>query len=218
MSGRHRDGSKSWRLPAAAGALAAGALAVPVWLAASSAEPEQFPAAAAEMHAFSAPRPSSSVPSTASTPPARSSSAAPATSSSSSPTSETTPRASETPAAKACSSTLAGTRPAVARAGNFLKEKFSVDTVGGRAGRSGASDHPAGLALDFMVDPKTGNALAAYVLAHQDELGAKYVIWQQRYNDGSGWSAMEDRGGETANHYDHVHVSFERGAKVSLTC
>lgn len=218
MSGRHRDGSKSWRLPAAAGALAVGALAVPVWLAAGSVEPEQFPAAAAEMHAFSAPRPSSSVPSTTSTPPTTSSSAAPTTTSSSSPPSKTTSRTSVTPAAKACSSTLAGTQPAVAQAGNFLKEKFSVETVGGRAGRSGASDHPAGLALDFMVDTKTGNALAAYVLAHQDELGAKYVIWQQRYNDGSGWSAMEDRGGETANHFDHVHVSFERGAKVSVTC
>ncbi|ATY11460.1 hypothetical protein CU254_14060 [Amycolatopsis sp. AA4] len=214
MSGRHRDGSKSWRLPTAAGALAVGALAVPVWLTAGSVEPQQFPAAAAEMHAFSAPRPSSTVPSTTSTPPTTSSSAVPTPSSAS----KTTSRTPETPTAKACSSTLAGAQPAVAQAGNFLKQKFSVDTVGGRAGRSGASDHPAGLALDFMVDTKTGSALAAYVLAHQDELGAKYVIWQQRYNDGSGWSAMEDRGGETANHYDHVHVSFERGAKVSVTC
>ncbi|MFE3171302.1 hypothetical protein ACFXI3_06695 [Amycolatopsis sp. NPDC059235] len=217
MSGRHRDGSKSWRLPAAAGVLAVGALAVPVWLTAGAVKPQQFPAAAAEMHAFSAPRASSTAPSTTSTPPTTSSSAAPTTSSSS-PTSKTTTSTSATPAAKACSSTLAGTQPAVAQAGNYLKEKFSVETVGGRAGRSGASDHPAGLALDFMVDTKTGNALAAYVLEHQSELGAKYVIWQQRYNDGGGWSAMEDRGGETANHYDHVHVSFERGAKVSVTC
>ncbi len=36
-----------------------------------------------------------------------------------------------------------------------------------------------------------------------------YVIWRQRYNDGSGWDPMEDRGSITANHYDHVHVSFE---------
>jgi hypothetical protein len=106
----------------------------------------------------------------------------------------------------------------VAKVGNHVKEKFGIDTVGGRAGRSGASDHPAGLALDFMVDAKTGNAVAAYVLAHQRDFGVKYVIWQQRYNDGSGWSAMADRGGETANHYDHVHVSFERGASVSVTC
>ncbi|WP_409465399.1 hypothetical protein [Amycolatopsis sp. GA6-003] len=217
MSGRHRDGSKSWRLPTAAGVLAVGALAVPVWLTAGSVEPQQVPAAAAEMHAFSAPRPSSTVPSTTSPPPT-SSSAAPTSSPSPSSTSKTPSSTPKTPAAKACSSTLAGTQPSVAQAGNFLKEKFSVDSVGGRAGRSGASDHPAGLALDFMVDAKTGNALAAYVLEHQDELGAKYVIWQQRYNDGSGWSAMEDRGGETANHYDHVHVSFERGAKVSVTC
>ena len=208
-----------------AGVLAAGALAVPVWLTAGSSEPLPAPTAAADMHAFSAPRPSSTAPRTTSAPPAApppstsSSSAAPSTTpSTSSRRPATTSKAPETPAAQACSSTLAGTQPSVAQAGNFLKEKFGVTDVGGRAGRSGASDHPAGLALDFMVDTQTGNALAAYVLAHQSELGAKYVIWQQRYNDGSGWSAMADRGGETANHFDHVHVSFVRGAKVSVSC
>ena len=37
-----------------------------------------------------------------------------------------------------------------------------------------------------------------------------YIIWQQRYYDirtGGGWRMMSDRGGATANHYDHVHVS-----------
>ncbi|WP_020658548.1 hypothetical protein [Amycolatopsis benzoatilytica] len=223
MSGRHRDGSKSWRLPAAAGVLAAGALAVPAWLTAGPAEPLPTPMAAADLHAFSAPRPSSSTPRTTSAPPSTSttSAAPPASSAPSTPSSSrpaTTSKTPVTPAAQACSSTLAGTQPAVAQAGNFLKEKFGVTDVGGRASRSGTSDHPAGLALDFMVDTNTGNALAAYVLAHQNELGAKYVIWQQRYNDGSGWSSMPDRGSETANHFDHVHVSFERGAKVSVTC
>ncbi|MCV7097646.1 hypothetical protein H7H99_21600, partial [Mycobacterium kubicae] len=44
-------------------------------------------------------------------------------------------------------------------------------------------------------------------------LGVTYVIWQQRYNDGNGWSTMENRGSPTANHMDHVHVSFLAGAK-----
>ena len=63
-----------------------------------------------------------------------------------------------------------------------------------------------------MVDTATGNDLAACVLRNQDALGVKYVIWRQRINFGSGWKAMEDRGGETANHFDHVHVSFDKGA------
>ncbi|MGW4487177.1 hypothetical protein ACWEOE_25445 [Amycolatopsis sp. NPDC004368] len=121
-------------------------------------------------------------------------------------------------AGKACSSTLAGAQPNAAQVGNHILTKFKVSSVGGRAGRAGQSDHPSGLALDFMVDTATGNALAAYVLAHQGEFGVTYVIWRQRINTGSGWKAMEDRGSPTANHFDHVHVSFKAGAKVSVTC
>ena len=39
-------------------------------------------------------------------------------------------------------------------------------------------------------------------------LGIKYVIWKQRINSGSGWRAMANRGGITANHFDHVHITF----------
>ncbi|MFD2399500.1 hypothetical protein ACFSVJ_25855 [Prauserella oleivorans] len=106
----------------------------------------------------------------------------------------------------------------MAQVGNHILTKFDVDSVGGVASRSGASDHPSGLALDFMVDSSTGDELADYVLANQSEFGVTYVIWEQQYNDGSGWSMMEDRGSATANHYDHVHVSFEDSADVSVTC
>jgi hypothetical protein len=113
---------------------------------------------------------------------------------------------------------LEGVEPHVAQVGNHLLTRFDVDSVGGRADRAGDSDHPKGLALDFMVDAETGDALADYVLANQGQFGVTYVIWKQRYNDGSGWSTMEDRGSPTANHYDHVHVSFQPGADVSVTC
>ncbi|UIJ58934.1 hypothetical protein LWP59_33440 [Amycolatopsis acidiphila] len=137
--------------------------------------------------------------------------------------STTTPKTSTKPTTMAavghaCSSVLAGAQPQVAQAGNYLKAMFGVDTVLGRAARGGESDHPDGLALDFMVDTATGNKLADYVLSNQSRLGVKYVIWRQRYNDGNGWSAMEDRGSTTANHYDHVHVSFKSSAKASVTC
>ncbi len=89
---------------------------------------------------------------------------------------------------------------------------FGRPAMHGVAGRAGTSDHPGGLAVDFMVDRGTGDRLAACALENMDALGVKYVIWRQRINFGNGWKPMEDRGGATANHFDHVHISFARGA------
>ena len=102
--------------------------------------------------------------------------------------------------------------------GHHIDGKFDVSDIGGAAGRAGGGDHPAGLALDFMVDTATGNALADYVLANRKAFGVTYVIWRQRINDGSGFKPMEDRGSPTANHMDHVHVSFLANATVNVTC
>lgn len=96
----------------------------------------------------------------------------------------------------------------VADAGIELRCRFAVEDVLGVAGRSNASDHPAGLALDFMVDRDPGEQLAQYSVDNMDRLGISYVIYRQRINTGSGWEQMEDRGGITANHMDHVHISF----------
>jgi hypothetical protein len=42
-------------------------------------------------------------------------------------------------------------------------------------------------------------------------LGVSEVIWSQRIwtveRSSDGWRWMEDRGSDTANHYDHVHVT-----------
>ncbi len=86
----------------------------------------------------------------------------------------------------------------------------SVSSFGGyRAGDDG--DHGSGRALDIMVSGEPGSVIARYVQAHARELGVSYVIYQQRIwmvgNPTSQWKAMEDRGGTTANHFDHVHVS-----------
>lgn len=106
---------------------------------------------------------------------------------------------------------LAGTRPWVSRAGRTIMAAFGVpeSRILGRGGRATpGSDHPLGLALDFVVDRATGDRLADYALAHRGALGVTYVIWRQRYNPGTGWQPMADRGSATANHFDHVHVSF----------
>jgi hypothetical protein len=98
----------------------------------------------------------------------------------------------------------------VQAAADEIGTKFGVSSIGGVSHRSGASDHPLGLALDFMVGRSVGDAIADFVYQHRERLSVKYMIWRQRINalDGRGWRWMEDRGGTTANHYDHVHVSF----------
>jgi hypothetical protein len=118
-------------------------------------------------------------------------------------------------AALDCGIDTSGLGPVEARAraaARYLGCQFGEPTMFGVASRGGASDHPGGRAVDFMVDRGTGDALAACALRNADALGITYVIWRQRINYGSGWQSMEDRGGATANHMDHVHISFGSGS------
>ncbi|MFL0176424.1 hypothetical protein [Mycobacterium sp. SMC-13] len=82
--------------------------------------------------------------------------------------------------------------------------------------------HPQGLALDVMVSSAypplspqgiaLGNGIRDFLLKNAKTLGVDHVIWRQRmyYPDGTS-EAMEDRGGLTANHFDHVHVATKGG-------
>jgi LysM repeat protein len=86
-------------------------------------------------------------------------------------------------------------------------------TLGGtRASARDPHGHPSGLAIDYMVlnDAALGDAIVAYHLAHWDELGVEYVIWQQRIltSPTGAWKQMADRGSPTQNHMDHVHVNY----------
>jgi hypothetical protein len=105
---------------------------------------------------------------------------------------------------------LPGVKPWVYEAAQYLGNKYNIATIGGVGQRANYSEHPLGRALDFMVSDERGTALAEEVVRLNKDLDAMYVIWRQRINsfDGRGWRAMEDRGSPTANHYDHVHVSF----------
>lgn len=76
-------------------------------------------------------------------------------------------------------------------------------------------DHGKGLAVDFMVysNEQLGDAVAEYTLEQMKSGQSRisYVIWKQRIAGpwtGYQWQDMEDRGNITANHFDHVHVSF----------
>ncbi|WP_436326168.1 ligand-binding protein SH3 [Brevibacterium sp. FAM 27836] len=83
-----------------------------------------------------------------------------------------------------------------------------VKTFGGRRPGTG-SDHNTGEAVDIMISGATGDRIADYLIKNQGSLNVKYVIWKQRiWMPGQGWKGMEDRGSTTANHFDHVHASF----------
>jgi hypothetical protein len=70
-------------------------------------------------------------------------------------------------------------------------------------------DHGSGHAVDIMCGIAEGDRIAAFLQANAGTLNIKYLIWKQRiwYPGSGGWQGMEDRGGATANHFDHVHVS-----------
>ncbi|MBW0135913.1 hypothetical protein [Pseudonocardia abyssalis] len=106
---------------------------------------------------------------------------------------------------------LGSVKDFVRDAARFISCLYESPTLIGVAGRARVSDHPRGLAIDFMTERERGDRIADCALANQEALGISYVIWRQRVNYGDGWESMSDRGGVTENHYDHVHVSFERG-------
>ncbi|MCJ1466256.1 hypothetical protein MMC07_004875 [Pseudocyphellaria aurata] len=66
------------------------------------------------------------------------------------------------------------------------------------------------------VRTTAGEPIAEWVMNNRAAIGLKYVIWGQKIWDArsdkvkpwSQWEQMEDRGSITANHWDHVHVSY----------
>jgi hypothetical protein len=129
-------------------------------------------------------------------------------------------------AANSCDADLHGlgaVKPWVRDVAGFLSCLYDEPTLIGVASRgSGVSDHPRGLAIDLMTGRDQGDRIADCALANRDELGVDYVLWRQRADMGSGWEPMEDRGSPTANHYDHVHISFHGsapdGAAIAALC
>ncbi len=82
-----------------------------------------------------------------------------------------------------------------------------VTSYGGLANRG---EHATGQALDIMVRGELGDRIAAFLQENRAALGIEYLIWKQqiwRPSTSASWRPMGDRGGDTANHFDHVHVT-----------
>jgi hypothetical protein len=113
---------------------------------------------------------------------------------------------------KSGSSVESGLTQDAIRVHRAICAKFpDITSYGGlRSGDSG-SEHSTGHALDIMVSGAEGQEVADWLHANYKKLGVSQLIWQQHIwtvqRSSEGWRAMADRGGTTANHYDHVHVT-----------
>lgn len=109
---------------------------------------------------------------------------------------------------------LGAVKPHVKTCAETVGPKFGIKVIYGVGVRAGVSDHPKGLALDFMCDVATGRKVLAHLRANWDVYGIAYLIHEQTiYESATGaGKKMEDRGGVTANHFDHVHASFDTTA------
>ncbi|RCK69990.1 SH3 domain-containing protein [Desertihabitans brevis] len=128
---------------------------------------------------------------------------------------------SGSPSGGACSSgsgVESGLQPNAVAVHRAICHQFPSITSYGGVRADSIPGHPEGRAVDAMIpgySSSSGNALgwevARYVRAHASELGVTEVIFDQKIwtiqRSGEGWRTMSNRGGDTANHRDHVHVT-----------
>lgn len=100
---------------------------------------------------------------------------------------------------------------------DIASEFPEVREIGGWRPVDTYPDHPSGRAVDVMIPDynsasgkKLGDEINDYVHQNADRYNVEYTIWQQQYEPvGGGGNMMKDRGGDTANHYDHVHITVK---------
>lgn len=97
---------------------------------------------------------------------------------------------------------------------NGVQESTSASSFGTYNGHSPDRQHAVDIfvaAANYNSDPTLGNQVVAYLIANIDRFGIDYIIWRQRiFNPEIApyWRTMTHTGDPTADHYDHVHVSF----------
>ncbi|MFG3438419.1 coiled-coil domain-containing protein [Nonomuraea sp. NPDC047897] len=102
----------------------------------------------------------------------------------------------------------------------LIQERFDVPFgIGCYRQIQDGGEHPLGRACDFMLsrggampsaaEVERGDEIAEWAVKNARRLAIMYVIYRQRiWHVRTGtWRTMSDRGGATANHYDHPHIS-----------
>lgn len=106
-----------------------------------------------------------------------------------------------------------GLKPHVIRSGEIIAAQFLVPRVLGVGMRTDVanSDHPRGLALDFMCPTETQNRVRIYLCdpGNWKLHNVKYVINQQKiYNRPIAGGYLGEKYTGPSPHTDHVHVSY----------
>ena len=109
---------------------------------------------------------------------------------------------------------LGGVSSNTQKQSDFLGGKFGIKTIGGyrEHGSVPGSDHPKGLAADYMINNiknghRTGDALANYAVKNYKAMNIKYVIWNRYiWSPGRGWHKYSG----PSPHTDHVHISYNK--------
>lgn len=105
---------------------------------------------------------------------------------------------------------LKGVSPNVAKAADYFGSKFGIGNIGGwrEHGSVPGSDHPKGLALDYMTNNRnTGDSLANDLIQNYRQWNIKYVIWNRYiWSPSKGWRRYNG----PSPHTDHVHASFNK--------
>ena len=106
-----------------------------------------------------------------------------------------------------------GWTPRAAWLRDTIKAKFG-STCTTYATSSG--EHATGNGLDCWGTLSTRRAISTWTKDNARLLEVWYVIHEQKIwslpRSSEGWRWMEDRGDDTANHYDHVHISMQTPA------
>jgi hypothetical protein len=110
--------------------------------------------------------------------------------------------------------------PRMALVKQLIKERFEVPHgIGCYRAIQDGGEHPLGRACDFMLsrggampsaaELRRGEQIAGWAIENARRLGIMYIIYRQRiwHVRTGAWRTMSDRGGTTANHYDHPHIS-----------
>lgn len=115
---------------------------------------------------------------------------------------------------------LGAVKPHVKSAANHFGPKHGYSVVYGWrvSGSVSGSDHPKGLALDFMGSNRAkGDALVSDVIANAGAWNVTYVIWQRRIwtRESGSWKSYSG----PSPHTNHVHVSFgdASGTGIAVT-
>lgn len=110
---------------------------------------------------------------------------------------------------------------------DFLRSEImniwpQISTIGGKRSEDGYGEHSSGNAMDVMIPgydtpegKALGDAIASFVIKNASEIGLDGLIWRQTsFGYGGSFTKgtpMEDRGSDTQNHLDHLHIMLGKG-------